>query len=87
MLHALVRIFEAHEIWSGAKALDMHFLERRKERGDQIHAYMIVKGLAEVRSHCGALFQVKGNKTPVGNRQTIARELATNGLRSKSLTI
>lgn len=39
-------------------AIRLYSLEKRGEKGDSMQAFKIIKGLAEVRDHCGALFQI-----------------------------
>lgn len=69
------------------RKLSFHSLERRRGTGYLIHALKIVKFLAKLWVHGGALFRIRGNNTLRSNGENIAREHLTTGLRSKSLAI
>lgn len=52
----------------------MYSLERRGKRGELMQDIKIVRSLAEIRGHYGALFQKKGNKTPKGKAKAVLLE-------------
>lgn len=49
--------------------LGLYSMEGHRASGDLIQGFKINEGLAELRGHCGALFQLKGNDTLGGKRE------------------
>lgn len=67
--------------------LELYSLETGKERGHLLQGFKTVKLLVEVRSHRGAVFQLRFNETLRGNGEEIVRYHVSTSLRSKSSTI
>lgn len=61
------------------KALGLRSLERPREIGD----FKIIRGLDEIRGHCGSLPQINWNGTLRGNVKLMVRVHVTVGLRSE----
>lgn len=62
VVYALLWTAETHGNWTEAEGAWRVSLKRLRESGESVRAFMIVKGLVEVRGHRKTLLQIRGMK-------------------------